>query len=145
MKIKLKELASALQKSDVMQGYVDIRQGKVVLLGNEFDSNAPLGDASEEEILEHILSIEDDWENCVPLPNACDCSERDAMTGFANSLQPGPCREEILSSLQGPGAAWRFRRQMEKHRLQEDWNLFREEMFRAFAREWCEENGIEYE
>ncbi|MBR4695700.1 MAG: hypothetical protein IKO94_06435, partial [Selenomonadaceae bacterium] len=67
MKIKIDDLARAFRRSDVMQGYVDIRQGKVVLLDHEFKDEVFSGeDDSEEEVLDHIFSIEEDWENYVP-------------------------------------------------------------------------------
>lgn len=146
VKIKIDDLARAFRRSDVMQGYVDIRQGKVVLLDHEFKDEVFSGeDDSEEEVLDHIFSIEEDWENYVPIPNVCDDHARELMKAFSKSLEAGSLREEVTAALQGTGVAGKFRRQLRKHSLADEWEMFQQAQFRLLAEEWCRENEIEYE
>ena len=144
MKIKLDELAMAFRTSDVLQGYVDIRQGKVVLLEDEFRDDAQGRERTENDVLEHVFSVEDDWENYVPIPNVYDGNEREIMAGFAEKLE-APQREELLGALKGSGAVGRFHREIRRLRLAEEWENFQEEWFHALAQEWCEENALAYE
>ena len=70
MEISLQELAAALAKTDVLQGYVDTREGRILMIGaagesTSFDEAAKRG----EDCVERLLSIEDDWQRYVPLPN----------------------------------------------------------------------------
>lgn len=143
MKIKLEELAAAFQTSDVLQGYVDLRRGRVVLLEDGFHADAR-EERGEEDILEHVLSIEDDWENYVPIPNAYDRNERDIMEGFARTLEL-PLQKEFLRALEGSGAVGRFCRQIRRYGLLAEWEKFRKERLEDLAREWCGENDIEWE
>ncbi len=146
VKIKMDDLVRAFRCSDVMQGYVDLRQGKVVLLDHEFNGEAFSGETdSEEEVLDHIFSIEEDWENYVPIPNVYDGHAREFMKAFAESLEAGSLREEVAAALQGTGVAGKFRRQLRKHSLAEEWEAFQQAEFRLLAEEWCRENEIEYE
>ncbi len=136
MKVKLSELAQAMLKSDASQSYVDIGQGRVVMLA---------ADMGEEEALEHVFSIEEDWEHYVPIPNLRDEEERRAMERFA-ALQPN---EEIRGRLQkilfAPRAAWNFRQQVKRLLLLAKWNAFLQAHFMEAAKDWCLENRIEYE
>lgn len=86
MKVKLEDLAAALEKSDVLQGYVDIESGKVVLLGEEFSEESDRTEESEEERLEHVFSIEDHWQQYVALPNVYDGEELGIMESFTDEL-----------------------------------------------------------
>ena len=51
MKVDLRELATAFAQSDVRQGYVDIRAGKVVMMAD---------DMAEEEAMHHAFAMEED-------------------------------------------------------------------------------------
>ena len=134
MKINLDELATALAQSDVRQGYVDIAAGKVVLLDE-------LGD---EQALDHVFDIEDDFAHYVPLPNLRDDEERDVMRAFAQS-RPQATQERLLAALAGAGGAVRFRQQVKHLLLLPAWQAFLHQHFRETARWWCEENELEYE
>ena len=69
MEISLQELAAALEKTDVLQGYADTRDGRIILMGED-ESDARTEAASrEEERMERLLSIEEDWQRYVPLPD----------------------------------------------------------------------------
>ena len=135
LKICLPELADALRKSDMLQGYVDLRTGKVILLA---------GEMSEEETLEHVFSIEEDWQRYVMLPDIAYEEDRSAMRSFAN-LQQGEARTSLLECLEGARSSSRFCRKVKELGLWGQWKSFQRLHFIAVARSWCEENGIEYE
>jgi len=135
MKVNLHELAKALAKSDMHQGYIDIESGKVILL---------TGDLGEEEALNHVFEIEDDWEHYIPLPNAVDSEEHNLMEGFA-AAQREDVKVRLLEILQQPGAKLKFRQQIKHLFLKPGWEKFQQEYFLHVARDYCEENDLEYE
>ncbi|HBT78669.1 MAG: hypothetical protein II145_04665 [Selenomonas sp.] len=134
MKIKLDELARALEQSDVRQGYVDIQKGRVILLDEVTDENA----------LDHVFEIEDDFEHFVPLPNLYDSEEKDTMRDFAAAQQEAT-RQRLEEALQGPGSTARFRQQVRHLFLLPAWQAFLHQHFLETARWWCEENQLDYE
>ena len=75
MKVDLKDLAAAFAQSDVRQGYVDIRAGKVVMMAD---------DMAEEEAMHHAFAMEEDWEHYIPIPNVMDEDETAMMHAFAS-------------------------------------------------------------
>ena len=136
MKIRLNELADALAQSDVRQAYVDIANGKVVVMQE---------DMNEEEALDHVFDIEEDWEHYIPLPNIIDGEEREVMRSFAEAQQRADVKERLLAVLLGAGAASRFQREVRYLLLKPAWEDFLQAHFVEAARDWCEENALEYE
>lgn len=135
MKVDLNELAAAFAQSDVRQGYVDLRQGKVILMDE---------DMAEEDTLHHAFDMEDDWEHYIPLPNVVDEDEYAMMKAFAEAQSEG-VRTRLLEALQGTGAVSRFHHQVRHLLLKPAWEEFKLTYLRDVARDWCEENDIAYE
>ena len=136
MKINLEELAKALAQSDIRQGYVDIEKGRVIQLDDEM---------GEEDALEHIFTIEDDWEHYIPLPNVIDRALHGFMQGFAESCAHEETKKRLIEALQGNGAFARFNHQVRYLLLKPAWERYLHECLRAAARDWCEENALEYD
>ncbi len=135
MKVNLQELARALAQSDMHQGYIDIASGKVIIMQD---------DLGEEEVLDHVFDIEDDWEHYLPLPNAVDSEERNLMESFALA-QNEEIKSRLLAVLHQPGAQLKFRQQVKYLLLKAAWEKFQQEYFIEFARDYCEENALAYE
>ena len=136
MKIKLEELAAAMAQSDVRQSYVDIAKGKVIVVADDMD---------EEQALEHVFTIEEDWEHYIPVPNVIDEDLRDFMQGFADSREREDVKERLLTALQGSGAMTRFNHQVRHLLLKTAWEKYLQAQLIEVARDWCEENALEYE
>ena len=136
MKVKLNELADALAKSDVRQGYVDIIRGKVIIIEE---------DMVEEEALNHVFDIEEDWEHYIPLPNLIDGEEHAVMQKFAQMQRRDDINERLLAILSGSGAASRFQREVRHLLLKPAWENFLKAYLVEAARDWCEENALQYE
>ncbi len=135
MKVDLNELAAAFAQSDVRQGYVDLRKGKVILLDE---------DMAEEDTLHHALDLEDDWEHYIPLPNVMDEDEHAMMKAFAEA-QKEDFKARLLEALEGQGAVSRFYHQVRHLLLKPAWEEFKLTYLRDVARDWCEENAVSYE
>lgn len=135
MKIKLQELADALAQSDVRQGYVDIPAGRVVLLDE---------DISEADAFEHAMKLEEEWEKYVMLPNVVDEYAHDMMRAFAEQCGQEE-RKRLLAALTAAGASSRFHHLVRELTLEEEWRRFQTARLLDIARDFCEENRIEFE
>ena len=135
MKVDLKDLAAAFAQSDVRQGYVDIRAGKVVMMAD---------DMAEEEAMHHAFAMEEDWEHYIPIPNVMDEDETAMMHAFAESRPREDVKERLREALQGTGAVTRFRHQVRHLLLKPAWEAFKQDYLMQVARDWCEENDVEY-
>ena len=135
MKVDLKELAAAFAQSDVRQGYVDIRDGKVVMMAD---------DLAERDAMHYALAMEEDWEHYIPIPNVMDGDEAAMMRAFAESRPREDVKERLLTALQGAGAVTRFHPQVRHLLLKPAWEAFKQDYLMQVARDWCEENDVEY-
>lgn len=135
MKVDLRELATAFAQSDVRQGYVDIRDGKVVMMAD---------DLAERDAMHYALAMEEDWEHYIPIPNVMDGDEAAMMRAFAESRPREDVKERLLTALQGAGAVTRFHHQVRHLLLKPAWEAFKQDYLMQVARDWCEENDVEY-
>lgn len=135
MKVDLRELATVFAQSDVRQGYVDIRAGKVVMMAD---------DLAERDAMHYALAMEEDWEHYIPIPNVMDGDEAAMMRAFAESRPREDVKERLLTALQGAGAVTRFRHQVRHLLLKPAWEAFKQDYLMQVARDWCEENDVEY-
>ena len=93
--------------------------------------------------------IEDDSErfedDCwVAAPRQHDLREYDIMADFADTIND-PRKHELLAvALAGKGAFRRFKDTVHRVGIADEWYEFKHEAYVEKAREWCEENGIEY-
>lgn len=81
----------------------------------------------------------------IPLPSKFDINEYSIMERFCLSLTNDKLRDIMYYSIKGKGAFRRFKNNIRKYRIEQDWYEYRHESLKAVAIEWCEENGIEYE
>ena len=143
MEISLQELAAALEKTDILQGYADTRDGRIILMGED-ESDARAEATSREEVrMEWLLSIEEDWQRYVPLPDIYNAEIRSIMQTFAEKA-PQEARAALEETLRGASARLRFRRAVQRLSLAAAWQAHLSSSLFALARDWCEENAIAY-
>ena len=143
LEISLQELAAALEKTDVLQGYADTRDGRIILMGED-ESDARAEATSREEVrMERLLSIEEDWQRYVPLPNLYDMEIRSIMQGFAEKA-PAETRLALEGALCASAARRRFFHTVRSLSLEKVWREYLSMSFLVLARDWCEENAIAY-
>ena len=135
MKVDLKELAAAFAQSDVRQGYVDTAAGKVIMMAD---------DLAERDAMHYAMVMEEDWERYIPIPNIMDGDEAAMMRACAESSPREAVKERLLTALQGAGAVTRFRRHVRHLLLKPAWESFKQDYLMQAARDWCEENAVEY-
>ena len=139
MNISLTELAQAIARSDVVQSYIDLKEGRVISL-----PDAPADADDDTAAFEYAMQLEEDYERYIPLANLYDGIEPDAMQAFADA-QPQAMKERLCAVLAAPGAAPHFRQQVRYLLLERKWRSFLREYVRKAARSFCEENDITYE
>ena len=135
MKVDLKELAAAFAQSDVRQGYVDTAAGKVIMMAD---------DLAERDAIHYAMVMEEYWERYISIPNIMDEDETAMMHAFAASRPREDVKERLFESLKGAGAVTRFCRQVRHLLLKPAWESFKQDYLIQAARDWCEENAVEY-
>ena len=136
MKVKLRDIIEAMEMAnDSVRSFLDLQTGAIETL---FDD--PVDDEEQEEISERL-----DEHGFVRLPEQYDIHSYHIMEEFVSKLQNPMIQERLADAINGRGAFQRFKRGIRQYGVEQDWYDFREAAFLEIAREWCEENELEYE
>ena len=136
MKVKLRDIIEAMEMAnDSVRSFLDLQTGAIETL---FDD--PVDDEEQEEISERL-----DEHGFVRLPEQYDIHAYHIMEEFVSKLQNPMIQERLADAINGRGAFQRFKRGIRQYGVEQDWYVFREAAFLEIAREWCEENELEYE
>jgi hypothetical protein len=143
MDITLAEIAAKLEKTDMWKIYFDIEENRFLEFADEYDES--IEEQSEEEVLQHVFEVEDNWQRYVPLPDSYELDEHAMMKRFADLQEKEEFRKPLEESLRQTGALRCFKKALKEHSLTEAWQSFRQQEFLRLAEEWCYENEIEYQ
>ncbi|NLC03039.1 MAG: hypothetical protein GX787_02015 [Tissierellia bacterium] len=93
------------------------------------------------EIAEEVL-YGDIW---IPLPSKFEINEYAIMEEFCLLIRNDRISEIMYNSIKGKGAFSRFRKNIKRYNIEDDWYKFQNEALKTIAIEWCESNNIDYE
>lgn len=139
--VTLPAIADKLEKIDLWKIYFDLETGTFVEFSEEYDAASQ--EQTEEEILQHVFEVEDNWQRYVPLPSTYDVDEHAMMARFAGQQAQGDTKQMLQESLQKPGALRHFARKLREIGLAESWQAHRRQELLRIAADWCLENGID--
>ena len=148
--VKLDDIIEAMEfQSDEIQSYLNKKTGQVVTISYEEFSAAEQNRSIEDfpdwqqeqiRVAEDILYSED----YMPLPDKFEINEYRIMEKFCLSLNDDEIRNDMYYSIKGRGAFRRFKENIHRYDIAEDWYKFRDEMIREIAIEWCLYNNISF-
>jgi hypothetical protein len=153
-KVRIDEIASAIG-ADKSEGswYLDTESGATELVTDnimdavlhriQFPADAPADVQLMYKVACEIVADGDG--RFMKLPGQLDVLEWDIMRKFASQLSDSELSENLQEDLRGANAFQAFQMKLRKHRLQGEWNEFRERALRDVAREWCNQHEIAYE
>jgi len=135
MKVKLEDIIEAIEfTSDDIEYFLDQETGEVVMI-----SEMAMDDEEREKASEAL-----DEHGFYRLPTQWELRDYDTMESFVDALS-GPAQERLSTAISGRGAFRRFKGEVRRLGLEEQWYAWHDDAYRRKAIEWCEENGIEYE
>jgi len=80
----------------------------------------------------------------VALPSRFDMNEYRIMERFCDTVEDEKVATGLRLAIQGSGAFRRFKDGLHAFGIAEQWYAFRDKALREIAKDWCEENHIEY-
>jgi hypothetical protein len=151
--VLLKDIVDALEmQSDEFLSFVDLDTGQVETVSREL-----LGEAEESDDDDDEPDLPDwqmpEWElakriassdRFVRLPTKFDVHEWEIMREFSDSVDSDRIREDLLNAIHGAGAFRYFKDTLRRRRMEPAWFAFRTEALAEIARDWCEENHVEW-
>ena len=152
MKANLKKIIEGIEhQGDESHSYLKLSSGEVVLFSDEAIAVAERDeDLSEHakwyrESIEQASEFLNHGEDYLPLPSKFDFHEYRVMEEFIGSLPIEAQRDELLSLIKGKGAFARFKHGLERFLLLDEWYQYRDRALTELAKDWCRDNGIEFQ
>ena len=148
--VKLEDIIDGIEmQTDESSSYLNIKTGEVVIISDEESSAAeedkPIDSFPEwqHELINKAKEIlqSNDY---ISLPSKFQVHEYRIMEKFCLSITDDQIRDILYYSIKGSGAFQRFKDNIYKYNLEEEWYKFRDEAIKRIAIEWCEDNGINY-
>ena len=157
MRVKLNELISQLEvQFEEFSAYYNKKTGEFVEIENTF-----LNEIEEDDYDINNFSNESDWikedlnlaedilfnnpDNYIPLPSRYDINDYYIMKRFSLYIIDDEISSILLNAISGRGAFRRFKDEICRLGLEEEWYKYKYEKYKEIAIEWCEDKGIEYE
>lgn len=137
---------------DTITVYFKRSTGEFIAVTDEYvhaaEEGEPFDDRPEWEqeairMTADVLAHENDGDY-IPWPSRYDIHEHSFMEGFCHSVSNPKIANDLLRSISGKGAFRRFRDAIRRHGVVDAWHRFKDEAYREIAREWCEENNINW-
>jgi len=151
MKIKLDDVIEQVElANESSNSYFNKATGEIHQISDEVEMYAEedLEDDFipewEKEIIPIAKDIKENPDNYIPFPTQFDIHEYSIMEKFCLSLVNEDLRDTMYSSIKGSSAFQRFKKNIDRFGIVEDWYKFKSDALKEIAIEWCNDNGIEY-
>lgn len=134
------------------RAYLNRQTGEVVHL-NEFESEMDLDELeldSGEELADwqkEVLRTNEDIQSSddyMLLPTSTKIDEYGMLNAYCQLAAPESKRDYLLDQICGAGAFRRFRSAVRRLGLEDEWYEFRDQQYKLVARNWLDEQGLEY-
>lgn len=134
--INLDLIVEALEMTDnETKFFFDHEENDTVMLSPYSDDYTQVSDMIDE----------DDDDRFIPLPTQREINEYGMMEEFVSNVRNDSQRATLEIAISGRGAFRRFKDTVIRFGIEKKWYAFRDKEYLRVAREWCEENKIEYE
>ena len=151
MKIKLDDVIEQIDfASESNKSYFNKNTGEIHLIPDEVefyadeDSEDDFFPGWEKELISIVKDIQKNPDNYIQLPEQYDIHEYSIMERFCLSLSSEEFKDIMYASIKGNGAFQRFKNNINRYGIVDNWYKYKDDAFRKIGIEWCEENGIEY-
>lgn len=150
MIVKLSDIIDAMQmQSETMSCYLNKKTGEITPISEEEMDAAENGEFTDEapewqqegiKTAREILETDD----YISLPSQFDIHEYEIMEKFCSSIKDQQVSADLYELIKGRGAFRRFKNKILQYDIEQDWYQHRDAAYREIAKEWCEENKIEF-
>jgi hypothetical protein len=140
-KIRLSDIVEAMDmQNEESSAYLNIKTGEIISLYHE-DSILIDDEVKEEdkELRESVLESED----YIQIPDRFDINEYHMMEKFSLSI-PGDIGGILYDNLSGSGAFRRFKDNIYRFGIEDEWYKYRDNSYFDYAKGWCEANEIPF-
>ncbi|MDD4074984.1 MAG: UPF0158 family protein [Eubacteriales bacterium] len=137
MKVELSKIVDAIEMAgDAFEGYYDFENGDCVWLSD------PLYSGETDEELAAL--IENSTGRFLRLPSTYDIHKYNIMENFIETLPAGSEQNRLARAIRGKGAFRRFKDEIIRLGIVEQWYKYQADAYRELATRWCRDNELEW-
>ena len=147
---KLSDIIDAMQmQSETMSHYFNKKTGEIVPISEEEMDTVENDDLVEddpewqEEGIKTVREILDS-DDYIALPSQFDSNEYEMMEKFCLLVKDQKIADDLYNAIKGRGAFRRFKDKVQEHEIEQDWYQYRDKSYKEIAKQWCEENAVEF-
>ena len=150
--VKLSDIVEAVKtQSDQSSCYLDRATGEIELVSDYDFEAAEKGETPKDSagvpwpgvaLARRILDDEDDA--IVQLPTTRQISEYRIIKRFCGTVKDRWMADRLFAAINGEGAFRRFRAEIRRLGIDDDWQKYRRVTMRQVAAEWCEDHEVEH-
>ena len=136
--------------SESMTAYINNKTGELFTVGEEEAGIIEHGREDDEhisvwqkEILPKVREVLES-EDFVALPDKFEIHEYSIMERFCLSISDDTTRDELLRAIRGRGAFRRFKDEIYRIEIEDDWYRFRDQALKRIAVDFLEAEGIDF-
>ncbi|GBD86964.1 hypothetical protein BMS3Abin03_00889 [bacterium BMS3Abin03] len=152
VKVKLEDVIEQIEfASESSKSFLNLNTGEIHVIPEEVEIYAEedIEDEDfipdwEKEIIPVAKDIQKNPDNYIRFPDQYDIHEYSIMESFSLSLSDEKLRDILYYSLKGSGAFRRFKENINRLGITEEWYKYKDEALRKIAVEWCQDNNLEY-
>ncbi|WHY58326.1 UPF0158 family protein [Peribacillus simplex] len=151
VQVKLKDIIEELEiQFEESQSFLNIKTGEII-----FVTSNDLRAAEDDEPFDHLPDwqqenlrgandVVENFENYIELPTKYDVNEYEMMEDFCLTVSDLRKQNTLLLEIKGKGAFRRFKDKIIVFEIEDQWYLYRDERFKQIAKEWCQDNNVNY-
>ena len=151
VKVMLQDIIEGMEMQiEESSTYLNMKTGEIITVSLE-----ALRDAEDDEPFDHLtdweqeerkaaIDIVENDENYQELPTKYEINEYKFMEDFSFSIHDKKIQDLLFSSIKGKGAFRRFKDNLIKWNLTDQWYSYRDERLKQIAIEWCKYNNINF-
>jgi hypothetical protein len=136
--------------SDSMTSYINTKTGELFTVGEEEMNIVEQGTEDDKfipewqkDILPKVREVLES-EDFIALPDKFEIHEYSIMERFCLSISDDTTQDELLHAIRGSGAFRRFRDEIYRMDIEDDWYRFRGQALKRIAVDFLEGEGIEF-
>jgi hypothetical protein len=149
--VKLSEIVESWASTDPWTTfYLDKKSGEIIpiTLAEFYEAEKPFRAEQQSDgrpdTLQIAKAVLDGDKRYIRLPSSAEIEESAIMEQFCASVEDDQISEALSESLKDISGPEVFEKTLVRYGMAEDWNAWYRQELKAAAKEWCENNDIEF-
>jgi hypothetical protein len=147
--VKLQDIIEGMEMQfEGTNTYLHVKTGEIISVSQDDLRAAEDGDSFEhlpewhQEAMKVAIDVIENYEDYKRLPTKYDINEYDMMEDFCFTINDERSKNILLKAIEGRGAFRRFKDQIHRLGIEQNWYAYRDGRYKEIAIDWCRKHDI---